>query len=259
MYVKSSNSDTIVPYKSTDYTVFGENQIECIIVPQNPTKKAFKQFLEIISFKSKELKNPTIWNGEFDLSKYGITTLEWSMFSGCGTPSYMDLSGIKTESITSLESIFVHADGVETINLSGWDLSNVKNKTFYIDSIDYITQNIDIEAYENERCKKNMNKDRFPDVFTLRLLNNPHKKLTKVIVKGCNDETKKYIEKLLSYIQVYKRFVTFTCSCTYSTSIRFVIKSPFKWTYSDENEEFIVTNVDTELLSMILENSISQL
>lgn len=259
MYVKPTNSDTIVPYKSSDYSVFSESQIEGIIVPQNPTKKVFKQFLEIISFKSRELKNPTIWNGEFDLSKYGITTLEWSMFSGCGTPSYMDLSGIKTESVTSIESIFVHADGVETINLSGWDLSNVKNKTFYIDSIDSITQTIDIETYENERCKKKINKDRFPDVFTLRLLNNPHKKLTKVIVKGCNDETKKYIEKLLNYIQVYKRFVYFTCSCTYSTSVSFVIKSPFKWTYSDENEEFNMTDIDTELLSLITENSVSQI
>ena len=104
LLVKPENSDEFKPYNEFKYKFSDPEQIEEIIVPTNPSKTIFDQFTQIICFKSYHLKK-IIWNDVFDLSKYHMRVQSYGIFSGCGTPKCMDLSGIKTHSIRKTKYI----------------------------------------------------------------------------------------------------------------------------------------------------------
>lgn len=257
LLVRSQNDCEFKPYDPRKYTISDPDKIEEIIVPNNPSRKVFNQFMRILCFKAYKLKK-IIWNGVFDLSNYGITKLEDMMFSGCGTPKHMDLSGFRTHSIEELHSIFDCCDSLKSLDLSNWDLSNVKQKEFYIDSINngFVPEFELLTKYVTKRdeVEKDESLDEFPDVFTFRVIGLNQMRLSKIVVKNCNQETKDYIKLLLQYISFGKEYISRICIST-SQRVKFVIKSPFIWEYSEENEEFNLVGVDENALNEIKEAS----
>lgn len=223
------------------------DKIGKIIIPKETTKEIYKQFMNVYLFNSYHLEN-VIWNGIFDLSKFGITKLDRYDLSGCGVPTHIDLSGLRTHSITDINNPFGACDGVESIDLSNWDLSGIFTKqNFYIDNVDNIPNANELKAYEKKR--NTSHHDEFPSLFPYRLFR--HDKFRKVSVKNCNAETKKIIENQLKYMLFEKEYITSMRGGVCQEWLSFVLESPFKWQYSEENEEFILIDKDEEYLRKI--------
>lgn len=246
MLIGFKDTDIVELYDSSK-KYKGSEKIERIIIPEVTTKEVYNQFMNVYLFDSKYLKT-IIWNGIFDLSKFGITKLGCYDLSGCGVPTHIDLSGFRTHSITDINNPFGACDDVESINLSNWDLSGISTKqNFYIDDADNIPNASEFKAYEMKR--NTSYHDVFPTLFPYRLFRND--KFRKVFVKNCNMETKKIIENQLKYMLFKKEYITSMRGGVCHEWLSFVLESPFKWQYSEENEEFILIDKDAEYLKKI--------
>ena len=47
------------------------------------------------------------------------------MFGGCSSLTYLNLSNFNTSSLTQMVQMFYHCDNLQTLDLSGWDLTNL--------------------------------------------------------------------------------------------------------------------------------------
>ena len=231
---------------SKKYASYGPEKIGKIIIPNVTDETMYNQFLKLFRFNSKYLESIT-WNGTFDLSKFNITELEMHYLSGCDVPKHIDLSGLRTHSITEIYNPFGACDGVESINLSNWDLSNVTSQNYYIDKLDDIP---DARKFKEYKRKRNMSKpDTFQSMFPCRLFRN--ETLRKVIVKNCNEKTKEFIGKQLKYMIFEKEYVNSMYGGTSHEWLSFILESPCKWQYSEDDEEFTYIGMDTEYLRKI--------